>query len=64
MSIVSFDHQAALQLEDGTASLTLVPQFGGRLMRWDVAGQPVLHWPVVLDGQLATPPWWWRLLNG
>jgi hypothetical protein len=24
----------------------------------------VLHWPVVLDGQLATPPWWWRLLNG
>jgi hypothetical protein len=26
--------------------------------------RPVLHWPVVLDGQLATPPWWWRLLNG
>jgi len=49
MSIVSFDHQAALQLEDGAASLTLVPQFGGRLMRWDVAGQPVLHWPVAAD---------------
>jgi D-alanyl-D-alanine carboxypeptidase (penicillin-binding protein 5/6) len=26
--------------------------------------RPLLHWPVVLDGQLATPPWSWRLLNG
>jgi hypothetical protein len=26
--------------------------------------RPVLRWPVVLDSQLATPPWWWRLLNG
>ena len=26
--------------------------------------RPVVHWPVVLDDQLATPPWWWRLLNG
>lgn len=26
--------------------------------------RPVVRWPVVLDGQVAVPPWWWRLING
>jgi galactose mutarotase-like enzyme len=49
MPIISFDHQAVLQLHDGIGSLELAPQFGGRLLRWSVAGRTVLHWPMPAD---------------
>jgi galactose mutarotase-like enzyme len=34
-----------VRLAAGRASAEIAPSAGGRLMRWDVGGSPVLHWP-------------------
>lgn len=40
-----FQDQDVVELERGGASLLAAPQFGGRLLRWNVAGREVIAWP-------------------
>lgn len=45
MTHISFDQQDVLELNGPRASLLVAPQFGARLLRWVVDGQPVIYWP-------------------
>ena len=38
-----------VRLENAGASVELAPSVGARLMRWSIAGRPVLHWPEEAD---------------
>lgn len=38
-----------VKLAKGRSTAELAPSAGGRLMRWDVGGRPVLHWPEGAD---------------
>jgi galactose mutarotase-like enzyme len=40
---------ATFLLTAGAAELEVAPGAGARLMRWNVAGRPVLHWPAAAD---------------
>lgn len=49
MTLISFDLQDVLELRTPQASLLAAPQFGARLLRWVVDGQPVIDWPASAD---------------
>jgi len=49
MTHISFDQQDVLELRGPRASLLVAPQFGARLLRWVVDGQPVIYWPEHAD---------------
>ncbi len=49
MTHISFDQQDVLALYGPRASLLVAPQFGARLLRWVVDGQPVIYWPEHAD---------------
>lgn len=40
-----FQNQNVIELERECSSLLVAPQFGGRLLRWRIAGHDVIGWP-------------------
>jgi len=49
MTLISFDGQEVLELRNAQASVIVAPQFGARLLRWTVHGEPVIFWPEHAD---------------
>lgn len=49
MTTIEFDGQSVLTLNDTHAELLVAPQYGARLLRWTVDGQPVIFWPEHAD---------------
>jgi len=44
-----FQQQDILEITQGDALLRIAPQAGGRLLSWQIAGVPVIHWPDSAD---------------
>lgn len=44
-----FQQQDIIEIIDGGSRLRLAPQFGGRLLSWDIDGKSVIHWPGQAD---------------
>ncbi|WP_414640212.1 aldose epimerase [Bordetella sp.] len=44
-----FQQQQIIEIADGGSRLRLAPQYGGRLLSWDIDGESVIHWPEKAD---------------
>jgi galactose mutarotase-like enzyme len=44
-----FQGQQVVLLQNDVASAYIAPEFGARLLRWEVDGQPILFWPESAD---------------
>lgn len=44
-----FQQQDIIELVDGPSRLRIAPQAGGRLLSWDIDGEPVIFWPDQAD---------------
>lgn len=44
-----FQQQQIIEIAEGGSRLRLAPQFGGRLLSWDIDGASVIHWPEQAD---------------
>ncbi|HEY0294753.1 MAG TPA: aldose epimerase [Bordetella sp.] len=44
-----FQRQPIIEILAGGSRLRFAPQAGGRLLSWDIDGQPVIHWPEPAD---------------
>lgn len=42
---VTFQGHSVQEIADGSSRLLIAPDYGARLLRWDVSGQEVIHWP-------------------
>ena len=48
-STTTFQGQQVWQLQSGSSRALIAPQYGARLLTWEVDGQPVIHWPGYAD---------------
>jgi len=44
-----FQDHSVWRIENGQARVLIAPDFGARLLTWEVAGQPIIHWPETAD---------------
>lgn len=44
-----FQQQQIIEITEGGSRLRLAPQYGGRLLSWDIDGESVIHWPEKAD---------------
>lgn len=42
---VEFQEHTVQEIADGDSRILVAPDFGARLLKWDVAGRPIIHWP-------------------
>ncbi|ALK30114.1 aldose epimerase [Burkholderia plantarii] len=44
-----FQQQDIIELVDGASRVRIAPQAGGRLLSWDIGGEPIIFWPEQAD---------------
>lgn len=40
-----FQDQPIYELRDGESQVIIAPQYGARLLQWNIGTQPIIHWP-------------------
>lgn len=45
----TFQQHEIHELHAGPSLVRIAPQYGGRLLSWDVDGEPIIFWPADAD---------------
>src|SRR5688500_15430534 len=47
--IITFQDHEVYQISNGASRQLIAPDYGARLLTWEIAGQPIIYWPEQAD---------------